>query len=102
MVAVTADFVFIRLGFGDPSILPYSAHTMVRPLYAEMNMMCVDLDPLVFILHFASQLCIASKLVCSLREAMAGSMSAAITALSSAKVANVVSSEISRSSVKNR
>jgi hypothetical protein len=27
MVAVTADF-----GFGDPSIIPYSAHTMVCPL----------------------------------------------------------------------
>jgi hypothetical protein len=45
---------------------------------------CVDLDPLAFILHFASQLCIASKLVCSLLEAMAGSLS-----VWSAKVANV-------------
>jgi hypothetical protein len=36
-----------------------------------VNVMCVDLDPLAFILHFASQLCIASKLVYSLLEAMA-------------------------------
>jgi hypothetical protein len=49
------------------------------------------------ILHFASQLCIASKLACSLREAMAGSLSVAITAVSSAKVADVVSGEIGRS-----
>jgi hypothetical protein len=47
--------------------------------------MCVDLDPLAFILHFASQLCIASKLACSLLEAMAVSLSVAITAVSSAK-----------------
>jgi hypothetical protein len=31
------------------------------PLRAA-NVVCVDLDPLAFILHFASQLCIASKL----------------------------------------
>jgi hypothetical protein len=36
-----------------------------------VNAMYVDLDPLAFILHFASQLCIASKLVCSLLEAIA-------------------------------
>jgi hypothetical protein len=52
--------------------------------------MCVDIDPLAFILHFANQLCIASKLVCSLLETMAGSLSVAITALSSAKVADAV------------
>jgi hypothetical protein len=56
--------------------------------------MCVHLDPLAFTLHFASQLCIASKLVCSLLEAMAGSLSVAITAVLSAKVADVVSGEI--------
>jgi hypothetical protein len=48
---------------------------------------CVDLDPLDFSLHFASQLCIASKLVCSLFEAISESLSVAITAVSSAKVA---------------
>jgi hypothetical protein len=56
--------------------------------------MCIDLDPLAFILHFVSQLYISSKFVCSLREAMAGSLSVAITAVSSAKVADVVSGEI--------
>jgi hypothetical protein len=34
-----------------------------------------DLDPLAFFLHFASQLCIASELLCSLCETMAGSLS---------------------------
>jgi hypothetical protein len=62
--------------------------------------MCVDLDPLAFNLHFASQLCIAGKLACNLLEAMAGSL--AITAVSSAKVADVVSGEISRSAVNSR
>jgi hypothetical protein len=62
-----------------------------------VNVLCLDLDPLAFILHFARQLCIASKLVCGLLEAMAGSLSVAITAVSSAKVADVVSSEIGRS-----
>jgi hypothetical protein len=57
--------------------------------------MCVDLAPLAFILHFASQLCIASKFVCSL-------LSVAITAVSSAKVADVVSGEIGRSAVNSR
>jgi hypothetical protein len=64
--------------------------------------MCVDLDPVAFILHFASQLCIASKLVSGLLEAMAGSLSVAFTAVSSAKVADVVSSEIGRSAVNRR
>jgi hypothetical protein len=45
----------------------------------------VDLDPMVFILHFASQLCIASKLVSSLHETMTESLSVAITAVFSAK-----------------
>jgi hypothetical protein len=64
-----------------------------------VNVMCVDLDPLVFTLHFASQLYIASKLLCSLLEAMAGSLSVTITAVSSAKVADVVSGKIGRSAV---
>jgi hypothetical protein len=49
---------------------------------------------LPFILHFASQLCTASKLVCSLLEVIGGSLSVAITAVLSAKVADVVSGEI--------
>jgi hypothetical protein len=54
-----------------------------------VNVVCVNLDPLALIIHFASQLYIASKFVCSLLEATAGSFSVAITALSSAKVADV-------------
>jgi hypothetical protein len=65
-------------------------------------MMCVNLDPLAFNLHFVSQLCIASKLVCSLREAMAGSLSVAITAVSTANTADIVSGEIGRSAVNSR
>jgi hypothetical protein len=64
-----------------------------------VNVMCVDLDPLAFILHFASQLCIASKLVSTMVEVMAGSLSVAITAVSSAKVADLVSGEIGSSAV---
>jgi hypothetical protein len=66
------------------------------------NAMCVDLDPLAFILHFTSQLCIASKFLCSLLEAISGSLSVAITDVSFAKVADVVSSEIDRSAVNSR
>jgi hypothetical protein len=62
-----------------------------------VNVMCVDLDLLALILHFASQLYIASKLVCSLLEAIDGSLSVAITAVPSPKVANAVSGEIGRS-----
>jgi hypothetical protein len=64
--------------------------------------MCVDLDPLAFFHHFVSQLCTASKLVCSLLEVMAVSLSVAITAASSAKIADVVSGEIGRSAVNSR
>jgi hypothetical protein len=67
-----------------------------------VNVICVDLELLAFIFHFASQLCIANKLVCSLPEVMAGSLSVAITAVSSAKVADVVSGEIGRSAVNSR
>jgi hypothetical protein len=61
--------------------------------------MNIGLNSLAFILHFAGQLCVASKLVCSSLEVMAGSLSEAITAVSSAKVVDVISSEISRSAV---
>jgi hypothetical protein len=64
--------------------------------------MCVNLDPLAFVLNFANQLCIASKLVCNLLEAIAGPWSVAITAVSSAKVADVVFGEIGRSAVNSR
>jgi hypothetical protein len=33
--------------------------TGVHVLLCMVNVMCVDLDPLAFILNFASQLCIA-------------------------------------------
>jgi hypothetical protein len=52
--------------------------------------MCVDLNSLVFILNFSSQLFIASKLAFSLREATAGTLPAVFTAVSSAKAADVV------------
>jgi hypothetical protein len=64
--------------------------------------MCVDLDPLAFILYFANQLCIASKLVFSLLEGMAGSISVAITAASSEKVVDVVSVQIGKCAVNSR
>jgi hypothetical protein len=67
-----------------------------------VNVMCVDLDPLAFILHFASKICIACKLFCSLCEAMAGSLPVAITVVSSAKLADVVSGEIGTSVVNSR
>jgi hypothetical protein len=41
-------------------------------------------------------------LVCSLHEAMAGSLSVAITVVSSAKVGYLVSGEIGRSAVNSR
>jgi hypothetical protein len=67
-----------------------------------MNVTCIDLDPLPFNFHFVSQLCIASKLVCSLSEAMFGSLSMAITDVSSAKVGDVVSVKIGRSELNSR
>jgi hypothetical protein len=51
--------------------------------------MWIDLDSLAFILHCFNQCWIASRSVCSLCEAMAGSLSMATTAVSSAKVAVV-------------
>jgi hypothetical protein len=63
-----------------------------------VNVLCVDSDIFAFSLHFGSQLCIASKLVCSWSEAMAGSLSVSIT-VSFAKAADVVSGEIRRSAL---
>jgi hypothetical protein len=56
----------------------------------------IDLDPFAFILHFLNQFWIASRLVCSLCEAMDGSLSVATTAVSSAKIAVVDSGEVGR------
>jgi hypothetical protein len=54
-----------------------------------VNVMWIDLDSLAFILHSLNQFWISSRSVCSLCEAMAGSLSMATTAVSSAKVAAV-------------
>jgi hypothetical protein len=51
---------------------------------------------------FLNQFWIASRLVCSLCEAMAGSLSMATTAVSAAKVAVVDSGEVGRSAVYSR
>jgi hypothetical protein len=51
-----------------------------------VNLTWIDMDPLVFILQFLNQFWIASRSACSLCEAMAGSLSVATTAVSSAKV----------------
>jgi hypothetical protein len=64
--------------------------------------MWINLDPLDFILHFLNQVWIANRLVCSLWEAMAGSLSVASTAVPSAKVAVVDSGELRRSAVYGR
>jgi hypothetical protein len=54
------------------------------------------------ILHFPNQLCIASKLVCSLLKAIATAIAVAVTSVLSAKVADVLSGEIGRSAVNSR
>jgi hypothetical protein len=68
---------------------------------SEVNVTWIDLDPLAFILHLFNQFWIASRLGCSLCEAMAGSLSVT-TAVSSAKVAVVDSGEVGRSAVYRR
>jgi hypothetical protein len=62
-----------------------------------MNVTWIDLDPLSFILHFLNQFWIAARLVCSFREAMAGSLSVDSFAVSSEKFARVDSGEVVRS-----
>jgi hypothetical protein len=64
-----------------------------------VNVTRADLDPLAFILHVLSHFLVASGLACSFRDAMVGSLSVAITAVSSAKVAEVVSGEVGRPAV---
>jgi hypothetical protein len=66
-----------------------------------VNVTRIDLDSLTFILHF-KQVWIASKSVCRLCEAMAGSLSMATTAVLSAKFAVVDSCEIGMSAVYKR
>jgi hypothetical protein len=67
-----------------------------------VNVTYIDLDSLAFILHFLNQSWIASRSVCSFCEAMAGSLSTATTAESSAKVAVVDSGKVDRSAMYNR
>jgi hypothetical protein len=66
------------------------------------NVTWTDLDPLAFILHFLNKIWIAARLVCSLCEAMAGSLFMATTSVSSSKVAVVDSGEVARSAVYSR
>jgi hypothetical protein len=66
-----------------------------------VNVMWINLDLLACILHFLNQFWIASRSVFSFCKAMAGSLSMATTALSSAKVAVVDSGEVGRSAVYN-
>jgi hypothetical protein len=67
-----------------------------------VNVTWIDLDSLVFILHYLNKFWIASRLVCSFCEAMAGSLSMATTAVPSAKIAVVDSGEVGRSAVYSR
>jgi hypothetical protein len=67
-----------------------------------VNVTWIDLDSLAFILHFLNQSWIASRSVCSFCDAMAGSLSMATTAVSSANVAVVDSGEVGRSVVYSR
>jgi hypothetical protein len=67
-----------------------------------VQVMWVNLEPLAFTNHILSHFWIARSPVCSLWEAMAGSQSVAKTAVSSAKVAVVVSGEVARSAVYRR
>jgi hypothetical protein len=67
--------------------------------YRVVNVMWINVDPLAFILNFLNPFWIASRLVCSMCEAMTGSLSVVITAVSSAKVAMIDSGEIGRSAV---
>jgi hypothetical protein len=64
-----------------------------------VNVTWIDLDSLAFILHFLNLFWIASRLVRSFCVAMAGSLSVATTALSSAKVAAADSGEVGRPAV---
>jgi hypothetical protein len=59
----------------------------------------IDLDPLAFILHFLNQFWAESRLVCSLYEAMGGSLSVGSTAVSSTKFAVIDSGDVGRSAV---
>jgi hypothetical protein len=67
-----------------------------------VNVTSIDLDPLAFIIHFLNRFWIASRLACSLCDAMSGSLSVASTAVLSAKFAVIDSCEVGRSAMYNR
>jgi hypothetical protein len=67
-----------------------------------VNVMWTDLDPWAFILLFSNQFWIAASLVCSLCEAMAGSLYVAATAILLANVTLVDCGEVGRSEVYSR
>jgi hypothetical protein len=64
-----------------------------------VNVTWIDLDSSAFILHSLNQSWIANRSVCSFCEAMAGSLSMATTAVSSAKIVVIHSGEVGRSAV---
>jgi hypothetical protein len=80
-------------------------------LYGELHIVYVDrvggvffvvvvvVKPLAFVLHFLNLFWNASRLVCSLCDAMAGSLPMTSTAVSSAKIAVIDSGEVDRSAV---
>jgi hypothetical protein len=71
-------------------------------LFRVVNVTWINLHLLAFILNFLKQFWIESRLVCSFCEAMAGSLSIANTAVSSAKVTVVDSGEHGRYTVYSR
>jgi hypothetical protein len=64
--------------------------TMGHVSFRVVTVIWIDLDLLAFLLRFINQFWIASRLVCSFCEAMAGPLSMASTAVSLAKVAVMV------------
>jgi hypothetical protein len=64
-----------------------------------VNVTWIELDPLASILHFLNHFWIASRLVCSFCDAIAGSLSVASTAVSPAEVAVIDSGEVGGSTV---
>jgi hypothetical protein len=67
--------------------------------FRVVNLTWIDLHPLAFILHILNQFWIASRLVCSFCEAMAGLQSITSNVVSSAKVAVIDAGETGRSAV---
>jgi hypothetical protein len=81
-------------------VCPLSAQSLRLSLV--VNVVWTDLDSLAVILQFLIQFWIAARYVCNSCEAMAGSLSVASTAVSSAKVAVIDSGKVGRSAVYSR